>query len=66
MMVWVCRSLLTALPSDRDALKRLADALQLIGSKNELLEVLESYLKVAPTPREKLTLHRRIAKIAEL
>ncbi len=65
MMVWVCRSLLTELPSDRDALKRLADALQLIGSKNELLEVLESYLKVAPTPREKLTLHRRIAKIAE-
>jgi len=65
MMVWVCRSLLTELPSDRDALKRLADALQLVGSKNELLEVLESYLKVAPTPREKLTLHRRIAKIAE-
>ena len=65
MMVWVCRSLLTELPSDRDALKRLADALQLVGSKNELLEVLESYLRVAPTPREKLTLHRRIAKIAE-
>ncbi|MBL8635696.1 MAG: hypothetical protein JNM40_20895 [Myxococcales bacterium] len=65
MMVWVCRSLLAELPSDRDALKRLADALQLVGSKNELLEVLESYLKVAPTPREKLTLHRRIAKIAE-
>ena len=38
MMVWVCRSLLTELPSDRDALKRLADALQLVGSKNELLE----------------------------
>ncbi|MBL9040427.1 MAG: hypothetical protein JNM83_02435 [Myxococcales bacterium] len=65
MMVWVCRSLLTELPSDRDALKRLADALHLVGSKNELLEVLESYLKVAPTPREKLTLHRRIAKIGE-
>ena len=65
MMVWVCRSLLAELPSDRDALKRLADALQLVGSKNELLEVMESYLKVAPTPREKLTLHRRIAKIGE-
>lgn len=65
MMVWVCRGLLAELPSDRDALKRLADALHLFGSKNELLEVLESYLKVAPTPREKLTLHRRIAKIAE-
>jgi hypothetical protein len=33
MMVWVCRSLLAELPSDRDALKRLADALQLVGSK---------------------------------
>lgn len=65
MMIWVCRSLLTELPSDRDALKRLADALLLVGSKNELLEVLESYLKVAPTPREKLNLHKRIAKIGE-
>lgn len=65
MTIWVCKSLLAELPSDRDALRRLSDALQLTGNKTELLDVLESYLKVAPTPREKLALHRRIARIAE-
>lgn len=65
MTIWVCKSLLAELPSDRDALRRLSDALQLTGNKTELLDVLESYLKVAPTPREKLSLHRRIARIAE-
>lgn len=65
MTIWVCRSLLAELPSDRDALRRLSDALALLGNKNELLEVLEAYLKVAPTPREKLALHRQIAKVAE-
>jgi tetratricopeptide (TPR) repeat protein len=65
MTIWVCKSLLAELPSDRDALRRLSDALQLLGNKTELLDVLESYLKVAPTPREKLALHRRIAKSAE-
>jgi tetratricopeptide (TPR) repeat protein len=65
MTIWVCRSLLAELPSDRDALRRLSDALQLLGNKPELLDVLESYLKVAPTPREKLALHKQIAKVAE-
>lgn len=65
MTIWVCRALLTELPNDRDALKRLSDALQLLGNKSELLDVLEAYLKVAPTPREKLGLHRQIAKISE-
>ncbi len=65
MTIWVCRALLNELPNDRDALKRLSDALQLLGNKSELVDVLEAYLKVAPTPREKLGLHRQIAKIAE-
>lgn len=65
MTIWVCRALLTELPNDRDALKRLSDALQLLGNKGELVDVLEAYLKVAPTPREKLGLHRQIAKISE-
>lgn len=65
MTIWVCRALLTELPSDRDALRRLSEALALLGNKSELLEVLEAYLKVAPTPREKLSLHRQIAKVAE-
>lgn len=65
MTIWVCRSLLAELPADRDALRRLADALQLLGNKTELLDVLEAYLKVAPTPREKLSLHKQIAKVAE-
>jgi len=65
MTIWVCRALLTELPNDRDALKRLSDALQLLGNKSELVDVLEAYLKVAPTPREKLGLHRQIAKISE-
>lgn len=65
MTIWVCRSFITELPSDRDALRRLSEALQLLGNKIELLDVMEAYLKVAPTPREKLQLHRRIAKVAE-
>lgn len=65
MTIWVCRSFTTELPSDRDALRRLSEALQLLGNKIELLDVMEAYLKVAPTPREKLQLHRRIAKVAE-
>lgn len=65
MTIWVCKSLIAELPSDRDALRRLSDALQLTGNKTELLDVLEAYLKVAPTPREKLALHRRIARSAE-
>ena len=65
MTIWVCRALLAELPSDRDALRRLSDALALLGNKHELLDVLEAYLKVAPTPREKLGLHRQIAKVAE-
>lgn len=65
MTIWVCRSLLAELPSDRDALRRLSEALQLLGNKLDLLDVMEAYLKVAPTPREKLQLHRRIAKVAE-
>jgi len=65
MTIWVCRALLAELPSDRDALRRLSEALGLLGNKSELLDVLEAYLKVAPTPREKLGLHRQIAKVAE-
>lgn len=65
MTIWVCRSLLAELPSDRDALRRLSEALQLLGNKLDLVDVMEAYLKVAPTPREKLQLHRRIAKVAE-
>ncbi len=65
MTVWVCRALLAELPSDRDALRRLSDTLALLGNKVELLDVLEAYLKIAPTPRERLSLHRQIAKVAE-
>lgn len=65
MTIWVCRALLAELPNDRDALRRLSDALALTGNKAELLEVQEAYLKVAPTPREKLSLHLQIAKVAE-
>ena len=45
MMVWVCRSLLTELPSDRDAQAAGGCASSSSEARTELLEVLESYLR---------------------
>ncbi len=60
---WACRALLKELPSDRDALRRLAETQELSGDTRGLLDTLESHVKVAPTPREKLPLHQQAARL---
>jgi tetratricopeptide (TPR) repeat protein len=64
-LAWACRQLLSELPSDRDALRRLGDALVYQGDKKGLLDTVEAHLRVAPTPREKLPLHQQAARLYE-
>lgn len=64
-LAWACRQLLSELPSDRDALRRLGDALLYQGDKKGLLDTVEAHLRVAPTPREKLPLHQQAARLFE-
>ncbi|MCS6914486.1 MAG: hypothetical protein RMK29_13250 [Myxococcales bacterium] len=64
-LAWACGALLRELPSDREALRRLIEALEILGDPTGQLEAVESALKVAPTPQEKLPLHQRAARLCE-
>lgn len=65
VLSWACRALLQELPSDRDALRRLAEAEERLGQSAALIETLEAHAKIAPTPRDKLPLHLQLAQLLE-
>ncbi len=60
---WACDEILTHLPSDRDALRRLEQCHEMKGPEGRegLLRILEAHANAAATPVEKIGLYRRLA-----
>src|SRR5262249_3423161 len=64
-LLWACSEILTALPGDRDALRRLETAYEKAGAEEQLIGVLEKHAQAAATPAEKGPLLLRLAALYE-
>jgi tetratricopeptide (TPR) repeat protein len=64
-LLWACSEILTALPGDRDALRRLEVAYEKSGAEEQLIGILEKHAQAAATPAEKVPLLLRLAALYE-
>jgi tetratricopeptide (TPR) repeat protein len=66
-LLWACTEILSALPGDRDALRRLETAYERAGesAEQQLIGILEKHAQASATPAEKLPLLHRLAVLYE-